>query len=300
MSQLVTLDWLLIALYFVVLLGVALATGRKQGVHQSTAGYFLAGRDIGWFVVGAALFASNIGSEHLVGLAGTGYDSGVAVGQFEVLASLILLRLFLGLGESIAFPGSSKIFAAEVPAERRGIANASVSAALAFGPALGVLFGGAILGEWGWRAVFWIFGVVTLFWLIPWQIVAAPLRAQSIAAPPAERVSMTRLLRVPTLWRMGLVHFLSNYGFYFLLAWLPNYLVRARGLAITDMTLLATLGYAAQAIAAIGFGLWSDHWTRSGRSEGAIRRGMMVVTQIVQGIASRITSVTLRGYCEIE
>jgi SSS family solute:Na+ symporter len=44
-------------------------------------------------VVGAALFASNIGSEHLVGLAGTGYDSGVAVGQFEVLASLILLIL---------------------------------------------------------------------------------------------------------------------------------------------------------------------------------------------------------------
>ena len=48
---------------------------------------------VGWFVVGASLFASNIGSEHLVGLAGTGYDSGVAVGQFEVLASLILLIL---------------------------------------------------------------------------------------------------------------------------------------------------------------------------------------------------------------
>jgi len=94
MNRLAALDWLLIALYFAVIFGVAWwASGRKRGAQQSSSGYFLAGRNVGWFVVGTALFASNIGSEHLVGLAGTGYDSGVAVGQFEVLASLILLLL---------------------------------------------------------------------------------------------------------------------------------------------------------------------------------------------------------------
>lgn len=94
MGQLATLDWLLIGLYFAVILGVAWwVAGRKKATHESSTGYFLAGRNVGWFVVGAALFASNIGSEHLVGLAGTGYGSGVAVGQFEVLASLILLIL---------------------------------------------------------------------------------------------------------------------------------------------------------------------------------------------------------------
>ena len=94
MGQLATLDWLLIGLYFAVILGVAWwVAGRKKATHESSTGYFLAGRNVGWFVVGTALFASNIGSEHLVGLAGTGYDSGVAVGQFEVLASLILLIL---------------------------------------------------------------------------------------------------------------------------------------------------------------------------------------------------------------
>jgi SSS family solute:Na+ symporter len=93
-GQLATLDWLLIGLYFAVILAVAWwVAGRKKATHESSAGYFLAGRNVGWFVVGAALFASNIGSEHLVGLAGTGYGSGVAVGQFEVLASLILLIL---------------------------------------------------------------------------------------------------------------------------------------------------------------------------------------------------------------
>jgi solute:Na+ symporter, SSS family len=94
LDHLATIDWVLIGLYFALILGVGWWTaGRKKATHESSTSYFLAGRNVGWFVVGAALFASNIGSEHLVGLAGTGYGSGVAVGQFEVLASLILLVL---------------------------------------------------------------------------------------------------------------------------------------------------------------------------------------------------------------
>ncbi|MDX1583065.1 MAG: sodium:solute symporter [Thermoanaerobaculia bacterium] len=94
MNSFASLDWILIALYFLAIFAVAwFVAGRKKSTHESSAGYFLAGRNVGWFVIGTALFASNIGSEHLVGLAGTGFDSGVAVGQFEVLASLILLIL---------------------------------------------------------------------------------------------------------------------------------------------------------------------------------------------------------------
>src|SRR5687767_8323401 len=66
---------------------------RERKGKGSSTDYFLAGRDAGWFLVGGSLFASNIGSEHLVGLAGTGAASGLAVGQFEVLASLVLLLL---------------------------------------------------------------------------------------------------------------------------------------------------------------------------------------------------------------
>ncbi|MDX1548908.1 MAG: sodium/solute symporter, partial [Rhodothermales bacterium] len=88
-----TLDWLIIAVYFVLVFGVAILVTRREKTRETSAGYFLAGRNVGWFVIGASLFASNIGSEHLVGLAGTGAASGVAVGQFEILASLILLLL---------------------------------------------------------------------------------------------------------------------------------------------------------------------------------------------------------------
>src|SRR4030065_799857 len=88
------LDWMLIAAYFIIVFLVAFwSSFTKKRKRKSSSDYFLAGRNVGWFIIGASLFASNIGSEHLVGLAGTGAASGVAVGQFEILASLILLIL---------------------------------------------------------------------------------------------------------------------------------------------------------------------------------------------------------------
>ncbi len=94
MSTLATLDWIVIAGYFAVVFAVAGWAWKTQSKRGDTpAEYFLAGRNVGWFVVGASLFVSNIGSEHLIGLAGTGANSGVAVAQFELLASLILLLL---------------------------------------------------------------------------------------------------------------------------------------------------------------------------------------------------------------
>src|SRR3954452_10215762 len=84
-------------------------------------------------------------------------------------ASLLVLRVMLGVGESISFPGSSKIIARHVPAERRGVANAAIASGLALGPAVGTLAGGLIVASWGWRAMFFAFGAATLVWLLPWQ-----------------------------------------------------------------------------------------------------------------------------------
>jgi MFS family permease len=207
-------------------------------------------------------------------------------------ASLLVLRVMLGIGESIAFPGSSKIIAEQVPAARRGIANAVVSTGIALGPAAGTLAGGLILASYGWRAIFIAFGMVTLLWLVPWQRTVRSLETRELHKP-AVGVPVASVVRHWPLWSMSVAHVASNYGFYFLVIWLPNYLVKARGLSLGDMTVLATLGYVAQAIAAIGFGLWSDRWTRSGRSEGAIRRWMMAIAQIVQ--AGAIVGVLLAG-----
>ena len=206
--------------------------------------------------------------------------------------SLLVLRVMLGVGESIAFPGSSKIIAEQVPAERRGIANAVVSTGIALGPAAGTLAGGLILASHGWRAIFLVFGVLTLIWLLPWRQATRGLEPAR-TGPARAAVRVGAIIGRWPLWSMSIAHVASNYGFYFLLIWLPNYLVKARGLSLIDMTWLSTLGYVAQAAAAIGFGLWSDRWTRSGRAEASIRRWMMVVAQIVQGVA--IIGVLLAG-----
>jgi SSS family solute:Na+ symporter len=91
MTGLHLLDFAVIGGYFLVLLWIGIWAARREKVLSSD--YFLAGRDVGWLAVGASLFASNIGSEHLVGLAGTGAASGLAVGHFEWIACFMLLLL---------------------------------------------------------------------------------------------------------------------------------------------------------------------------------------------------------------
>src|SRR5580704_2528499 len=83
------LDWLAIALYFAMLLGVAAWVMRRR--KDTAADYFLAGRNLPWWIIGASVFASNIGSEHIVGLAGSGASDGVALAHYELHAWCLLV-----------------------------------------------------------------------------------------------------------------------------------------------------------------------------------------------------------------
>jgi len=83
------LDWLVIALYFGLLAAIAWWVIRKA--KDTPDDYFLAGRNLGWFIIGASIFASNIGSEHLVGLAGSGATDGVAMAHYELHAWCLLV-----------------------------------------------------------------------------------------------------------------------------------------------------------------------------------------------------------------
>lgn len=88
-TSLETLDWLVLSGYFLLLLGVAWWVIKRKS--DNTEDYFLAGRNVGWFVIGASIFASNIGSEHVVGLAGTGAESGVPMAHYELHAWIVLM-----------------------------------------------------------------------------------------------------------------------------------------------------------------------------------------------------------------
>ena len=204
----------------------------------------------------------------------------LAMGFAGSFMSLLLLRILLGIGETVAFPGASKIIARRVPPERRGMANAALALGIALGPAIGTLAGGLILASYGWRAIFIAFGMATLLWLVPWQLTVRGEPANEAAAREPS-VPISTLLSKWPLWSMSIAHVASNYVFYFLLGWLPLFLTRSRGLPIAEMTWIATLGFAAQAVAALTFGYVSDWWTRRGHSEAAVRRVMMIGGQLV-------------------
>src|SRR5205814_2726829 len=107
------IDWLMIALYFSVLLGVAWWVVRRG--KDTATDYFLAGRNLGWWVIGASIFASNIGSEHIVGLAGSGAADGVALAHYELHAWCLLVLGWV----MVPFYMRSKVFTMPEFLERR-------------------------------------------------------------------------------------------------------------------------------------------------------------------------------------
>lgn len=187
------------------------------------------------------------------------------------ITSLIALRFMLGLAESFAFPASSKLISMHVPPTLRGMANAAITAAFCWGPALGTLVGGLIMAQFGWRAMFVAFGLITLLWIEPWRRVTRPLakieRATSEAPLPVSQLIANR-----SLWAMSIGHFTTNYVFYFVMTWLPLYLVQERGYSIASMAGLVSALFIAQGASALLVGWASDRLTVKGVDETRVRR----------------------------
>lgn len=202
--------------------------------------------------------------------------STLAMGLVGGLLSLVIFRLFLGLGESITFPGASKVIARHVAPENRGLANSVVAAGIALGPVVGTFAGGLMVASYGWRTMFVVFGLITLLWVVPWLLIARrlPTFAPAGREPP---VPIGQVARTREVWAMGIGHFGATYPLYFIIIWVPLYLTKTRGFSITDMTYLATLGFVAQALSAVGQGWLSDRLVRSGRDEAKVRRTLMVI-----------------------
>lgn len=113
MTILHTLDWIVVACYFAIVVGLAWWVFKRS--ENTSTGYFLAGRNLGWFIVGASIFASNIGSEHLVGLAGSGATDGVAMAHYELHAWCLLVLGWI----MVPFYMRSKVFTMPEFLERR-------------------------------------------------------------------------------------------------------------------------------------------------------------------------------------
>ncbi len=203
--------------------------------------------------------------------------SGVVTG----FAALITLRVLLGLGESAAFPCSAKLLAQHLPSDRLGGANGLIGVGMALGPALGTFGGGLLIAHIGWRNVFILFGLVSLIWLVPWYAATRDASAQTKSRPADTSPSIASIMRRREVWGAGLGQFCGNYAFYFVISWLPLYLVKARGLSVVEMAELGGLIYIVYAISSLSAGYLSDHWIRRGASDNRVRKTVIVAAHVI-------------------
>jgi len=197
------------------------------------------------------------------------------------IAVLLALRVLLGVGEAAAFPCSSTIIARHVPAHRLGAANALTLVGLSMGPAVGIFFGGHLMAGLGWRGVFLLFGAVSLLWLVPWLLATRKLSAAPPHADAATGPSFRAILARRELWGASLGHFCINFGFYFVVSWMPLYLVQARGYTVAEMANLGGAIYLVYAAAAYGSGWLSDRWIAAGATVNRVRKTFVVATLIL-------------------
>jgi MFS family permease len=198
-----------------------------------------------------------------------------ASGMVTGFAALFAMRLLLGAGESLAYPCYSKILASEFPQHHRGLANALLDAGSKLGPALGTLLGGLLIAQLGWRWFFIVLGVGGLFWLIPWFIWMPKGRGPTAVAPE-DIPSLGAMLAQRSAWGTFAGHFCGNYFWFFLLTWLPMYLVRERGFSLEGMATVGAVAYGAIATATVIAGWISDRRIAAGISPTRVRKAIVV------------------------
>ncbi|MGB2620933.1 MAG: MFS transporter [Candidatus Acidiferrum sp.] len=194
-----------------------------------------------------------------------------ATGLAHGFAMLLAVRLFLGIGESVAFPSYSKILAKHFPESLRGRANSLIAAGIAGGPAFGIFFGAMLIARYGWRPFFVGLGLLCLLWLFPW-LVWMPKGPGIAVAPGARAPSITEILEHRSAWGTFGGLFSYNYLSYFLLTWLPFYLVRERHFSMDKMGRIGGAAYLTLAVSALISGWASDVWIAAGASPTRVRK----------------------------
>jgi ACS family D-galactonate transporter-like MFS transporter len=200
-------------------------------------------------------------------------------------ASLLAMRLLLGVGESVTYPATSRVLAAVISERRRGLANSLVDLGARLGPAAGTMCGALLVGRLGWRGLFIITGSAGLIWLIPW-LARAPRKLATAPGvkPAAAAPTWGDLLRRRAVWGTCGGLFGANYAWYFLLSWLPSYLVRERQFSLNSVAFVGALPYVLMAVSSVSGGMLADRWVARGASPVKVRRGFLVTGLLLTSV----------------
>jgi MFS family permease len=194
----------------------------------------------------------------------------IAMGFVGGFAALLALRLLLGVGESVAFPCTSKVIAQYIPPENRGLANGVVTAGLKLGPAIGAFGAGMLIAKYGWRPVFWGMGIASLLWLPAWWRWKPKNQTKENGGSPT--IGYLQIFGQPSFWGCAAGHFSFNYLSYFFLTWLPLYLSHERHLSQQELARYAGAYYLVDSASALLTGWLCDQWIQHGARASFVRK----------------------------
>lgn len=206
-----------------------------------------------------------------------------ATGLVRGFTMLLVMRLMLGTGESVMVPACSKILRFHLTEDHRGFANGVWQGAVRFGPAAGTLGVGLLITKYGWRLAFVGIGLISLAWIPAW------LRwmPRSITVHPNsdESPGFADILRQRSFWGVSGGHGAIIYLLYFMLTWLPFYLVRERHLSMQSMVRIAAAYYLTDALSAGASGWLADKFIQRGHSPTLVRKSAMALGHLIAALA---------------
>ena len=197
-------------------------------------------------------------------------------GAASGFAMLLVLRVLLGAGESVAYPAYSKILAGSFHEQQRGFANAAIDAGSKLGPAISLLAGGLLMEHFGWRAFFYAMGGLSFLWMIPWLILV-PKGKRLLPAAVGRVPSLKEICSKRAAWGTFLGLFCGNYAWYFVLTWLPGYFRHERHFTQSQMAFFGSIPLFIFAASTLSSGLISDRMIARGWDPSKVRKGFLGV-----------------------
>lgn len=207
-----------------------------------------------------------------------------SLGLVQTAWQLIMLRVALGVTESVSGPASFAFIARRFPETRRGLASGVLLAGTKVGPALGAVVAAYLITSVGWRGLFVICGLAPMVWVFFWlwgcrntqQLKPDETNRREAERKHSPTVPFIELLRHAPVWGIYLGYFCYGYLWYLLINWLPSFLMDEMHLSLKDTGWWAAFTYGGLALTAVAGGAVADSLIRRGHSKRAVRKGFVI------------------------
>lgn len=202
------------------------------------------------------------------------------MGAVTALASLVVMRLIIGMAEAIVIPASYRWIRNNFDESQNGLAVGILAMGNKFGPAIGAPVGAWFIVNYSWQVMFVATGLVGLIWLAPWLLLVRndlPTRAQlKVANRSARSVTLGSILSSPVVWGGMITNFCYGYFTFYCMTWMPAYLVEQRNLSLSRSGLYTFFSFAGIAIVAALAGWAADRIIARGGNPILVRKAFTI------------------------